>query len=101
MTRQIIFKAGEVAKIDPRFIGTFEAEKLLLAKKSRLESQKKYEAKKKANGNKPLRRSRGEMEYTINKLERKLKIEKRLKKFFLILILLKPIFDSIIRQIIT
>jgi len=72
MTKQIIFKAGEVAKIDP----------------------------KKANGGKPLRRSRGEMEYTINKLERKLKIEKRLKKYFLILILLKPIIDSIVKQII-
>ena len=55
MKKQKLFKAGEVDKIDPRFIGSFDAERLLLAKKLRAESQKRYEMKVKASGNKPLK----------------------------------------------
>lgn len=51
------FKKNETSKIaqHPNFIGTDTTTKLLNYRISRLESSKRYEAKRKANGGKPLR----------------------------------------------
>jgi hypothetical protein len=59
MQRQKIFKRNEIDKLaqNPKFISSVDTDRLLKSKISRLESQKKYDEKRKQNGNKPLRQN--------------------------------------------
>lgn len=83
-------KRKELTKHDPRFISSEMARKLYDAKLSKLDSQERYEAKRKANGNKPLNQP---LKDRIEKLESKLAIKNKKNKIFLALLLVSVILN--------
>ena len=88
-------KKEELTKQDPRFLSSEITRKLYDAKLSKLDSQQRYQAKRRANGNKPLNQP---LKDRIAELESKFARKNKKNKIFLALLLVSVILNFSLLQ---